>query len=74
MNENETTGFEHFGLSEEVLHGIRECGFKLPSPIQVQAIPIILEGKDMIGQAHTGTGKTAAFGLPAISRLKKTGF
>jgi ATP-dependent RNA helicase DeaD len=73
MNENETTGFEHFGLSAEVMQGIIECGFKLPSPIQQQAIPLLLEGKDMIGQAHTGTGKTAAFGLPSISRLKKTG-
>ncbi|HAL85970.1 MAG TPA: DEAD/DEAH box helicase, partial [Deferribacteraceae bacterium] len=73
MDEKETTGFEHFGLSAEVMHGIMECGFKSPSPIQQQAIPHLLEGKDMIGQAHTGTGKTAAFGLPSISRLKKTG-
>ncbi|QAR32452.1 DEAD/DEAH box helicase [Geovibrio thiophilus] len=73
MNENETTGFEHFGLSAEVMQGITECGFKSPSPIQQQTIPLLLEGRDMIGQAHTGTGKTAAFGLPSISRLKKTG-
>lgn len=73
MSEKETTGFEQFGLSSEVMYGINECGFKLPSPIQEKAIPIILAGKDMVGQAHTGTGKTAAFGLPAISLLQKTG-
>jgi ATP-dependent RNA helicase DeaD len=73
MIENETTDFDQFGLSPEVMQGILECGFKVPSPIQLKAIPLLLEGKDMIGQAHTGTGKTAAFGLPSISRLKKTG-
>ncbi|WP_068470835.1 DEAD/DEAH box helicase [Candidatus Protochlamydia phocaeensis] len=58
--------FDIFGLKEPILQALQEAGFKTPSPIQAQAIPLILAGHDMIGQAHTGTGKTAAFGLPAL--------
>lgn len=65
--------FQKFGLSEAVMRGVEAAGFTVPSPIQLQAIPVILEGKDLIGQAHTGTGKTAAFGLPALNRLKNNG-
>ncbi len=63
--------FESFGLKKEILEGIREAGFKVPSPIQEQVIPLILKGKDVIAQSHTGTGKTAAFGLPVMNNMKK---
>jgi len=63
--------FESFGLKEQILKGITEAGFKVPSPIQQKVIPLILTGVDLIGQAHTGTGKTAAFGLPALSMMQK---
>ena len=61
--------FEDLSLSREVLNGIEELGFDTLFPIQAQAIGPLLEGKDVIGQAHTGTGKTAAFGIPMIDRL-----
>ncbi len=62
-------GFEEFGLDEALMKGIREAGFAQPSPIQKQALPVILEGRDLVAQAQTGTGKTAAFGLPTMNRL-----
>ena len=52
--------------SPEILEALRDVGYEVPSPIQEQAIPPLLEGKDVIGQAQTGSGKTAAFGLPMI--------
>ena len=58
--------FADLGLSERTLRALRDVGYESPSPIQVQAIPPLLEGRDVIGQAQTGTGKTAAFGLPMI--------
>jgi ATP-dependent RNA helicase DeaD len=58
--------FESLGLSSETLQAITAMGFQQPSPIQAQAIPPLLQGLDVIGQAQTGTGKTAAFGLPAL--------
>ncbi len=61
--------FDDFGLRSEIMQSIRYAGFKVPSPIQQQAIPLILEGRDVVGQAHTGTGKTAAFGLPTLNRM-----
>jgi len=64
-----TASFDDFGLRDEILQSIRYAGFKVPSPIQQQAIPLVLEGRDVVGQAHTGTGKTAAFGLPTLSRM-----
>src|SRR5215207_46574 len=60
------TTFADLRLSESVLSALRDVGYESPSPIQEQAIPELLEGKDVIGQAQTGTGKTAAFGLPMI--------
>ena len=60
------TSFADLGLSEAILAALRDVGYESPSPIQVQAIPSLLEGRDVIGQAQTGTGKTAAFGLPMI--------
>lgn len=61
--------FESLPLSEEVKKAIAELEYTEPSPIQLQSIPLIVEGHDVIGQAQTGTGKTAAFGLPAIDKI-----
>ena len=58
--------FADFGLRKEIMQSIDYAGFKIPSPIQSMVIPVIMEGRDVVGQAHTGTGKTAAFGLPVI--------
>ncbi|MBL8020493.1 MAG: DEAD/DEAH box helicase [Leptospirales bacterium] len=70
MNKNnDVAGFSHFGLSAEIQKGITDAGFTTPSPIQSETIPLILAGRDVIAQAQTGTGKTAAFGLPLMSRL-----
>jgi ATP-dependent RNA helicase DeaD len=60
------TTFQDLGLSEPILQALRDVGYESPSPIQEQAIPELLQGHDVIGQAQTGTGKTAAFGLPMI--------
>ena len=60
------TTFADLGLSDEILASLRDVGYESPTPIQEQAIPPLLEGKDVIGQAQTGSGKTAAFGLPMI--------
>src|SRR5829696_8110136 len=60
------TAFADLGLSESTLHALHDVGYEQPSPIQEQAIPPMLEGRDVIGQAQTGSGKTAAFGLPMI--------
>lgn len=62
----ENLRFEEMQLSEGVKKGIKAMGFEEASPIQTQAIPVLLEGKDIIGQAQTGTGKTAAFGIPLL--------
>jgi ATP-dependent RNA helicase RhlE len=61
--------FSKFGLSQPVLEGVKAMGYTEPTPIQLRAIPLILEGKDVIGSAQTGTGKTAAFALPILSQL-----
>ncbi|MBD5166002.1 DEAD/DEAH box helicase [Helicobacter sp.] len=68
-----SNGFESFGFKKSLLRGIKEAGFSEPSPIQQETIPIILDGLDVIAQAQTGTGKTAAFGLPLINNLKHNG-
>lgn len=62
--------FVNFNLSPEILKGVEEAGFKKPSPVQRDAIPLVLEGADIVAQAHTGTGKTAAFGLPIMSMME----
>ncbi len=61
--------FREFNISEEIQRGIDDLGFEEATPIQAQAIPYIMEGRDIIGQAQTGTGKTCAFGIPAIEML-----
>lgn len=62
-------GFESFGLSDETLEGLKRAGFKHPSPIQAEFIPLALTGQDAIGQARTGTGKTASFVIPILERI-----
>ncbi|KGG81057.1 RNA helicase [Caloranaerobacter azorensis H53214] len=62
-------GFKDLMLSNEILKAIEDMGFEEPSPIQARAIPILMEGKDVIGQAQTGTGKTAAFGIPVLEMI-----
>lgn len=61
--------FGNIQLSRKVLNAINEMGFEEPSPIQSKTIPLVLEGYDVIGQAQTGTGKTAAFGIPIMERI-----
>jgi ATP-dependent RNA helicase DeaD len=61
--------FADLGLAEDILAALRDVGYESPSPIQEQAIPVLLEGRDVIGQAQTGTGKTAAFGLPMLQSV-----
>lgn len=62
-------GFDALGLSAALLRSIKTLGYELPSPIQRECIPLLLEGRDLIGQAQTGTGKTAAFALPILSQI-----
>jgi ATP-dependent RNA helicase DeaD len=67
------SSFEELGISPDLTRALEEIGFTRPFPIQEASIPFILQGHDVIGQAHTGTGKTAAFCLPVLSRLKSNG-
>lgn len=66
---DETSGFMKFNLSSKVIKAIDDMGFEEPSPIQTLTIPSIIDGKDIIGQSQTGTGKTAAFGIPIIEKI-----
>ncbi|HHH20067.1 MAG TPA: DEAD/DEAH box helicase [Campylobacterales bacterium] len=61
--------FQEFDFHKDLLKGVKIAGFREPSPIQEKVIPIIKEGEDLVGQAHTGTGKTAAFGLPVMNKI-----
>ena len=67
--EEEKVKYEDSGLDEKILRAVSEMGFEYMSPIQKAAIPVMLEGKDIIGQAQTGTGKTAAFGIPLLQQV-----
>lgn len=67
----ETVRFDELNLSKEIMRGIKEMGFEEASPIQTKAIPVAIEGYDVIGQAQTGTGKTAAFGIPVLEKVSK---
>src|SRR5262245_27338161 len=61
--------FDSLGLSPVIKHNLYGLGYRVPTPVQAKAIPLELEGRDVIGSAQTGTGKTAAFGVPTIERL-----
>ena len=61
--------FEELGLNEKILKAVTDMGFEETTPIQAKAVPVQMEGRDMIGQAQTGTGKTAAFGIPLLQKL-----
>jgi len=69
MTINPVTAFNQLALSKPVLKVLDDVGYEIPSPIQAQTIPLMLEGKDVVGQAQTGTGKTAAFALPILTKL-----
>lgn len=69
MTSDSVTAFNQLALNQPLLKALDEVGYETPSPIQAQTIPLLLEGKDIIGQAQTGTGKTAAFALPLLSNL-----
>jgi len=69
MNADTISSFDQLGLQKPLLKVLDELGYETPSAIQAQTIPIMLEGRDLVGQAQTGTGKTAAFALPILSRL-----
>jgi ATP-dependent RNA helicase DeaD len=61
--------FQDLDLPDPLLHALKDLGYETPSPIQAETIPTLLEGRDLLGQAQTGTGKTAAFALPMLARL-----
>ncbi|MCL4151465.1 UNVERIFIED_CONTAM: hypothetical protein GTU68_014985, partial [Idotea baltica] len=66
MSDQNTPPFSELGLSDAILSAI---DYEFPSPIQAESIPPLLEGRDLLGQAQTGTGKTAAFSLPLLSKI-----
>ncbi len=70
--ENNTMSFESLGLMAELHRAVSEKGYSSPTPIQKQAIPVVLQGRDLMGGAQTGTGKTAGFTLPLLQRLVET--
>src|SRR5215470_15986546 len=63
--------FSRLGLSNAMVEGVKAMGYVEPTPIQLRAIPLILDGRDVIGSAQTGTGKTAAFALPILTKLER---
>ena len=67
--EEPENGFETLGLPDKVIEAVKRVGFEQPSPIQAQTIPLLMEGRDVVGLAQTGTGKTAAFALPVLSQI-----
>jgi superfamily II DNA/RNA helicase len=69
LNLPDSACFEDFGLSSDILRALADQGYVHPTPIQAQAIPVVLQGKDVMGAAQTGTGKTAGFSLPIIQKL-----
>src|SRR3954464_5464344 len=73
QEERDTVTFESLGLSAPILRAITEIGYEAPTPIQEKTIPPMLAGRDLIGQAQTGTGKTAAFAIPILEKLDPAG-
>ena len=69
MTTNTVTAFSQLALIKPLLNALDDVGYEIPSPIQAETIPLLLDGNDVLGQAQTGTGKTAAFALPLLSRL-----
>ncbi|MCK5206711.1 MAG: DEAD/DEAH box helicase, partial [Cyclobacteriaceae bacterium] len=67
---NKIEHFEDFNLNRQLLNAVDELGYKIPTPVQKKSIPAILAGHDLIGIAQTGTGKTAAFLLPLLYKIK----
>ena len=61
--------FQSLGLAAPLLKALQQLGYETPSPIQAECIPLLMEGHDLVGQAQTGTGKTAAFALPLLGRV-----
>ncbi len=66
------SGFDHMNLNPVVVSTLKDMGYDTPTPIQSRTIPYLIQGKDVVGQARTGTGKTAAFALPVLSRIDVT--
>jgi ATP-dependent RNA helicase DeaD len=69
LETDELKTFKEFGLIDELMKAIDDVGYETPSPIQMKTIPVLLEGRDIVGQAQTGTGKTAAFALPGLQHI-----
>jgi ATP-dependent RNA helicase DeaD len=69
MAEERVVTFQDLSLAKGVLDALSEVGYEIPTRIQAQTIPLVLAGRDVLGQAQTGTGKTAAFALPLLSRI-----
>lgn len=69
MSEEQSVTFKDLSLAQPVLKSLEEVGYEVPTPIQAKTIPLVLSGRDVLGQAQTGTGKTAAFALPLLSRI-----
>src|SRR5579864_7202046 len=69
INESGSKGFGSLGLNQEIMRALKEAGYDNMFPIQERSIPLLIEGRDLIGQAHTGSGKTAAYSLPMIQKL-----
>ena len=65
------SNFESLGLSEQLLKSVKKEGYTVPTPVQEQAIPLLLKGRDVLGVAQTGTGKTAAFALPVLQIMAR---
>ena len=63
--------FQNLNISEVIIRALNEMGFEEPTPIQAESIPVAMSGSDMIGQAQTGTGKTAAYGIPVLEKILK---
>ncbi|HUZ76112.1 MAG TPA: DEAD/DEAH box helicase, partial [Chloroflexota bacterium] len=68
---SDSARFDTLGLSADMLSTLQEVGYETPTPVQSGAIPLLLNGKDVLAQAQTGTGKTAAFAIPAIERIQR---